>query len=190
MAVEALDGAVPLIRLTGGTARGRVLPAPVPPGVRPTSSRAREALFNMLGNDLSGVSWLELCAGTGLMALEAASRGASPVTAVDRDPAAIRAIARNAEVCGLAVHCVRGEARAIELPSADLVFLDPPYAEDIAGWLARAAPHATRMVIGEARAGAAWPELEGFALDRSRVYGESALALYVRVGTRAGGAEP
>lgn len=179
-----------MIRLTGGSARGRVLPAPVPGGVRPTSSRAREALFNMLGNDLSGASWLDLCAGTGLMALEAASRGASPVTVVDRDPAAIRAIERNAAACGLAVGCLRGDARALQLPAADIVFLDPPYADDIAAWLAIGAPRAGRIVIGEARAGVAWPDLPGFELERSRAYGDCALALYVRIGTPAGGAEP
>lgn len=179
-----------VIRLTGGTARSRVLPAPVPAGVRPTSSRAREALFNMLGNDLSGMSWLDLCAGTGLMALEAASRGASPVTVVDRDPVAIRAIERNADACGLVVRCIRGDARSVELPIADLVFLDPPYAEDVSTWLHLAAPRAAHTLVGEARVGVSWPELSGFDLDRSRVYGDTALALYVRVGTLSGGAEP
>ena len=65
------------MRITGGTLKGRVLPVPVSSGVRPTSSRVREALFSMVGNHLDGVTWLDAFGGAGLTALEASSRGAA-----------------------------------------------------------------------------------------------------------------
>ena len=64
-----------MIRVSGGTLGGRVLKAEVPAGVRPTAIRTRAALFSMLGQDLSGWSWLDACGGTGLMGIEAWSRG-------------------------------------------------------------------------------------------------------------------
>lgn len=178
-----------MIRLTGGGARGRVLPAPVPDGVRPTASRVREALFSMVGQDLRGWSVLDLCGGTGLIALEAASRGAGPVTVVDRAPAALAAIRKNAAAVGVEVHVRAGDARALRLDPADLVFVDPPYRDPIPAWLARAAPLARRCLVAEVRSGTSAPEVAGFELDAERRYGDSTLLLYVRVGADARGQE-
>lgn len=178
-----------MIRLTGGTARGRVLPAAVPGGVRPTASRVREALFSMIGQDLAGWSMLDLCGGTGLVALEAASRGAGPVTVVERSPAAAAAIRKNAAAVGVRVELRVGDARSARLPPAELVFLDPPYREPIGPWLERAAGLATRWLVAEVRSGTVAPAVEGFVLDTERRYGDTTLLLYVRRGTDAGGEE-
>ena len=79
------------MRITGGTLKGRVLPVPVSSGVRPTSSRVREALFSMVGNHLDGVTWLDAFGGAGLTALEASSRGAA-VTVFEKNGRAYRDI--------------------------------------------------------------------------------------------------
>jgi 16S rRNA (guanine966-N2)-methyltransferase len=180
-------GAAYVIRVTGGSLRGRVLRAPVPDGVRPTSGRVREAVFSMIGQDLRGWSMLDAFGGTGLMAIEAASRGAAPVWVVDRDRGALAAIRQN--VAGTPVEVIVGDAARARLPEADLVWLDPPYADDIADWLRRFAPRARRLLVAEARAGVAWPELEGWSLDADRSYGDTAVALFVRVGAQPGVAE-
>ena len=170
-----------MIRITGGTHRGRSLPAPVPASARPTAGRVREALFSIVGQDLSGWSVLDPCGGSGLVALEAASRGAAPVFVYERDVSAAAAVRRNAEGLGLAITLRVADSRRSPLPEAEFVYLDPPYREDIAGWLLHVAPCARRLLVAEARAGTAWPELPGFARERERAYGDTVLAVYVRM---------
>jgi 16S rRNA (guanine966-N2)-methyltransferase len=166
-----------------------VLPAELPPGVRPTSSRAREAIFNMLGNDLEGWSFADLCAGSGCVGLEAASRGAAPVTLVERDASVLRVLRANAAAVGFEGRVLAGDGTVVEIGMHDVVFVDPPYEQDIGPWILAAARSARRTVIAEARAGTAWPSLPGFLLSRDRRYGDAALALYERVGADAGAEE-
>ena len=127
------------VRIIGGRHRGRVLRFPPVPGLRPTPDRVRETLFNWLGQDLAGRSTLEPYAGTGAMSLEALSRGAALAVAVDRNPALVRALADNAEAIGAAgLEAHRADARAFidrEIRHFDVVFLDPPFAEDPWDWL-------------------------------------------------------
>lgn len=177
-----------MIRVTGGALRGRLLPARVPENVRPTGARVREAVFSMLGQDLEGWSMLDLFGGSGLMAIEAASRGADPVTVVDRSAASLACIRANAAAVGATLRVVAGDATNTRI-EADLVYLDPPFRDPIARWLAVAAPLCRRVLVAEARAPVEWPELPGFELDRSKTYGDTAIALYVRAGADAGGAE-
>lgn len=178
-----------MIKITGGSLRGRLLPAPVPPNVRPTAARVREAVFSMIGQDLEGWSMLDLFGGTGLMAIEAASRGAAPVTVVDRNAGALACIRANVAAVGAPVRVLQGDATSAG-PSADLVYLDPPFKEPIRPWLERAAALSLRVIVAEARAPVDWPvSLPGFTLDRSRAYGDTAVALYVRVRADAGGPE-
>jgi len=116
------------IRVVGGAWRNRRLATLE--GSRPTSERAREALFDILGPAVEGRTVLDVCAGSGAVAIEALSRGAASATAVERDTSALelnrRALAVDLEV-------VRGDAgRAIsrlarEGRRFDIVFADPPY---------------------------------------------------------------
>lgn len=121
------------MRVTGGRLGGRKLLTP-PKGsadVRPTSDRARETLFAVLG-DVSDLSVLDLFCGTGALAIEAISRGADSAVLVDRAPALAR---RNAEALGIANRCetIRADAvRYLERQQHSeerfgLVFCDPPY---------------------------------------------------------------
>ncbi|HEY6324501.1 MAG TPA: RsmD family RNA methyltransferase [Thermoanaerobaculia bacterium] len=99
------------VRVTGGTFRGRALT--VPAGVRPTEGRVREALFSIWRESLSGCRFLDLFAGSGVVGLEAAGRGALRVVCVDQDVQAVRAIAANAGRIGESLV----ETRRLALPA-------------------------------------------------------------------------
>jgi 16S rRNA (guanine966-N2)-methyltransferase len=120
---------MPELRITGGELGGRRIRAPKGPKLRPTTERVREAVFSILG-DVSGARVLDLFCGTGALAIEALSRGASEATLVDTHPAAAR---RNLEALELTdrVRTVRSDAarflRRAEEGSYDLVLCDPPY---------------------------------------------------------------
>jgi len=124
------------LRLTGGQGRGRRLTAAALRGVRPTSARVREALFDILGARVAGAGFLDLFAGTGAVGIEALSRGAGRVVFVEGDARAARVIATNARDAGLpgSMSVIESEAiRALDRLSAAgelfaIVFLDPPYA--------------------------------------------------------------
>jgi 16S rRNA (guanine966-N2)-methyltransferase len=145
------------VRIIGGRFRGRVLRFPSAPGLRPTPDRVRETLFNWLGQDLEGQRTLEPYAGTGALSLESLSRGAVRAVAVDRNPVLVRALAATGATIGahgLATHV--GEARewlARDAERYDVVFLDPPFADDPWEWLLPAAAArltATGLVYAEA----------------------------------------
>lgn len=177
-----LAGRAVSIRITGGELRGRLIQG-VPEGVRPTAGRVREALFSMVGQALQGWSALDAFGGTGLLAFEAASRGAAPVTVVELRRPVARQIAARAEALGLQpprlVVEVGDAAKVLGAGTWDLVLLDPPYAEDPAVWVARGAAATRRVLVMEHRAGADLPAQVGpLVLDRIRTYGDSALALY------------
>ncbi|MGA9857805.1 MAG: 16S rRNA (guanine(966)-N(2))-methyltransferase RsmD [Solirubrobacteraceae bacterium] len=120
------------MRVISGTHRGRTLVAPRGRDTRPTSDRVREALFSILA-DVQGLRVLDLFAGSGALAIEALSRGASSATLVDSAVGAIRAIRRNLDNLGLDAEVVQGPAlrflQTARNPARqyDLVFLDPPY---------------------------------------------------------------
>ncbi|MEW6439508.1 MAG: 16S rRNA (guanine(966)-N(2))-methyltransferase RsmD [bacterium] len=137
------------MRVVAGVARGRRLKSPKRAGVRPTLGRVREALFDILGDEVQGSRVLDLFAGSGALGIEALSRGAAFALFVDGDPACIRAVRENLQACGLLERAavvrgnipedwpqIRQACRESGPPSGagpgpphafDLVFLDPPY---------------------------------------------------------------
>jgi 16S rRNA (guanine(966)-N(2))-methyltransferase RsmD len=132
------------IRITGGEWRSRLIQVADAEGLRPTPDRVRETLFNWLGQDLAGLNCLDLFAGSGILGIEAASRGAAHVTLVEKSRRAFDQLRRNLEpfdggrlelVCCDAVKF----APSSRLPGGryDVVFLDPPYHR---GWLDKVAP--------------------------------------------------
>lgn len=182
-----------MTRLVGGVAGGRSLTVPVK-GTRPTSDRARAALFSSLETliELSGARVLDLFAGTGAVGLEAASRGAASVTLVDSGRDAVNALRRNVEAVGLPGVIVRSQSVESFIAGGspgshetfDVVFADPPYAypdDDLArlleslvtgdDWLA---PDAV-VVVERSKRGAppAWPDVIQPIKDKR--YGESVL---------------
>jgi len=128
------------VRIIGGRCRGRTIRFPAAAELRPTPDRVRETLFNWLGQDLTGRSTLEPYAGSGALSLEALSRGARSATAIDRDPKLVAALAANARLLGLDAGLVarRGDARVLlerDEQRYDVVFCDPPFADDPWDWL-------------------------------------------------------
>ncbi|MBS0319534.1 MAG: 16S rRNA (guanine(966)-N(2))-methyltransferase RsmD [Proteobacteria bacterium] len=122
------------VRVIGGRHRGRVLRFPAAPGLRPTPDRVRETLFNWLGQDLTGATTLDPFAGTGALSLEALSRGATRAVAVERQKALAAALRANADAMGMAgleLHVADAYGWLAAEPRVfDVVFLDPPFAED------------------------------------------------------------
>ncbi|HET7484800.1 MAG TPA: RsmD family RNA methyltransferase [Solirubrobacterales bacterium] len=122
------------MRVIAGELGGRRLVAPRGWKVRPTSDRAREAIFSVLGARVEGAAVLDLFCGTGALAIEALSRGAARATLVDRDT---RAALGNVENLGLGerVELVRADVTrwlsglpgGEDAPRFDLVFVDAPY---------------------------------------------------------------
>ena len=130
--------------------RGRVLRFPAVPGVRPTPHRVRETLFNWLGQDLTDLSTLEPFAGSGVLSLEAISRGARLAVVLDRDRRAIAALestVREFGAQGIEAHVSDARAwLAVEARRFDVIFLDPPFADDPWEWLLPAC--APRLAAG------------------------------------------
>ena len=117
------------LRVTAGSLRGRRVP--VPPGdLRPTSERARQAFFNIVGERIHGARFLDLFAGSGIFAFEAVSRGAASATAVDHDRRKIESIDSLAKELDLPVNAVCGDVMTIMKKLRerfDVVYADPPY---------------------------------------------------------------
>jgi 16S rRNA (guanine966-N2)-methyltransferase len=127
------------VRVIGGRSRGRRLPARLPSGVRPTSDRVREAIFDILGSlgGVEGLRVLDLFCGSGALGVEALSRGASSGTFVDRDARSLAAARHNLEHAGLDGDSVRLVRASLPEWLAgngarrfDVAFCDPPYAFD------------------------------------------------------------
>src|ERR687894_516609 len=89
------------MRVIAGQFRGRVLKSPPSMQVRPTSDRLRETLFNVIAPRVGGARFLDLCAGTGAVGIEALSRGASFVTFVDRVHRICGLVEANLDLCGV-----------------------------------------------------------------------------------------
>lgn len=174
------------VRIIAGEWRGRRLDVASGSDIRPTPDRVRETLFNWLAPVLPGMVCLDLYAGTGVLGLEALSRGAAESWFVERDTEAAAALESALRRLGGQGQVLRADARrwlAGPVPRRfDLVFLDPPYAADelgnlctllTRGWLA---PHA--WVYLETSRKSALPELPtGWQLHREREAGEVRYAL-------------
>lgn len=121
------------IRIISGRWRGRRIPVPIRPDLRPSGDRARETLFNWLAPKIAGARCLDLFAGTGILGLEAASRGAARVVLVEKDLALVRSLEeiRQNWPESDSLEIVHADALAW-LARADgpfdIVFIDPPFA--------------------------------------------------------------
>lgn len=124
------------LRIVAGRLRGRRLRVAHDPALRPTSDRVREAIFNILGQDLSRLEVLDLYAGTGALGFEAISRGARRAVFVEASPRIARALRIAAQELGVAqeARVIVGRVDDVLTPERlggpyDVVFADPPYEE-------------------------------------------------------------
>jgi 16S rRNA (guanine966-N2)-methyltransferase len=184
------------MRIIAGRFRGRQLLSPEGAAIRPTSDRAREALFDILEHGeprLRGAGFLDLFCGSGAVGLEACSRGAAAVLLIENDPEALRLARANLARLGAPpqVRLLAGDAARLGTAPQrfDLVFLDPPYRSRLAlpalgglrrGWLA---PGARMIVELAAKEGLDLPA--GFEVEQERRYG-AARFVFVRLLRNAG----
>jgi len=128
------------VRIIAGKYRGRNLKSPPSLQVRPTSDRLRETLFNVIAPRIAGARFLDLCAGSGAVGIEALSRGANNVTFVDKSRKMCALVEANLDLCRVPeeqTEVVQAEAadylaRSLKQKAApwDIAFFDPPYATD------------------------------------------------------------
>lgn len=158
---------------------------------RPTSSRVREALFNILQGQILETRWLDLCAGVGTIGAEALCRGASSVVGIERSPQACRVITANWRKVAdpQRFQVLRGDAKQILSRSArmelfDFIYFDPPYGSDLyrallpklSEWL-----RAEGVVIVEHHRDLCLPqEIEGLQQTDARDYSKTQLTFYTR----------
>jgi 16S rRNA (guanine966-N2)-methyltransferase len=185
------------MRIIGGRHRGRRLFVPPGDAVRPTSDRAREALFDILshgrlaaaGIPFAGAPVLDAFAGTGALGLEALSRGAAEAVFIERDRVALAALRRNIEALAEVERARIMPGDAVRPPRADrrcaVAFLDPPYRSGLAapaltalgaaGWLVDEA-----IAVAELAAREEFAPPAGFVLIDERVYGAARFVLLRR----------
>jgi 16S rRNA (guanine966-N2)-methyltransferase len=182
------------LRIVAGRHRGRTLKSLPGPGLRPTSDRARESVFNILAHGIPGFAFegsavVDVFCGTGAFGLEALSRGAARATFVDSDAASLKCAKENAARLGewRKILALRLDAAQIPPPPlaahapCALAFLDPPYGSGLLlpalqglgqrGWLA---PEA--IVVAEMGAKETLEPPRGFTLLQERVYGAAKIA--------------
>jgi 16S rRNA (guanine966-N2)-methyltransferase len=187
------------MRITGGFLGNRRIEVPKS-GVRPTQDRVRQALFSSLASRVAGCVFLDLCAGSGAVGIEAWSRGASKVWWVESHPKTYAILKHNVEtLCGPpaasggALHLFREDAlRFITKDGADtsfdIIFADPPYGSEVHGeaWVVEVAQAVARnrllkvdglFVMEQSTRNLVSP-LPGWRVLASKAYGETALVIY------------
>lgn len=176
------------MRVITGTARGRRLLEPKGMDIRPTTDMVKEAVFNILQNDIEGRRVLDLFAGTGQLGIEALSRGAREVVFADTSDAAVKLVRENLARCGLAARVERADARAFIGPEGkfDLVFLDPPYDSALIDEILQKIVQVDILADGgiivcETRHEKPLPEVAApYAKLMERSYGKVKITLYLR----------
>jgi len=182
------------MRITGGALRGRRLTVPKSASIRPMRDAVRAALFSILGDLVPGSRFLDLFAGTGSVGIEALSRGAKHTVFVDNSAEAVKIIEENLQNLGLtgkATVCREDVFKALELLSRrnqrfDLVFIGPPYGEDLArrtleqlGRIEILSEGAVAAAEIFKKEGTAFEErYGGLVLFDERTYGDNMIKLY------------
>ena len=187
------------MRIVAGKFKGRRLKTPKGSEVRPTADRVKESLFRIFGEQVVDADFLDLCAGTGNIGLEALSQGARSVTFVDSNYHALRIIESNLEMCGFdrkhpRVRLIHLDARKAlarlgrRKAKFDLIYFDPPYASKIYESCVKQIAEAdmllpTGMLVIEHRTVQKidWTEsliLDELVLSRQERYGDTMLSFY------------
>ncbi len=178
------------LRIIAGTFKGRLLKTPKGPSTRPTQGMLREAVFNICQNEIAGAHFLDLYAGSGAMALEALSRGASHATLVESNRQAVTCIKENIAALHAASQTTLIPADATralailskQAPQFNIVYLDPPYDKplDLAPLIPLLAPQA--IVFIEERFDPKKPHkpyvIPGLKLRDSRRFGIALLTIF------------
>jgi 16S rRNA (guanine966-N2)-methyltransferase len=124
------------IRIIGGQWRSRKISFLEAPGLRPTGDRIRETLFNWLGININGAHCLDLYAGSGILGLEALSRGASTCTALENNPTVVKQLHANCNELGADLSIINADSiKFLQHKNSgrvfDIVFIDPPFSKTL-----------------------------------------------------------
>ena len=176
------------MRIIAGAYKGRNLKSPPSLDVRPTSDRLRETLFNVIAPRIEDTRFLDLCAGSGAVGIEALSRGASYATFVDRSRRSCTLIESNLKLCRIPeeqweIYCSEVNEFLKQTDSRwDIIYFDPPYKDDYVRTLELAASRLSDdgLLIAEHHHKTQLREMVG-NLHRSRILkqGDSALSFYL-----------
>ena len=187
------------MRIVAGKFKGRRLKTPKGSEVRPTADRVKESLFRIFGEGVVDADFLDLCAGTGSIGLEALSRGAKSTTFVDNNYHSVRIIESNLQMCGFdrkhpQVKLIHLDARKAlarlgkRKAKFDLMYFDPPYASKIYKSCLKQIAEANLLspigvlVVEHGKVQEAdWPEsliLDELVLSRQERYGDTILSFY------------
>ena len=181
------------MRIEAGSHKGTRLTVPEGDDVRPTSDRARQAIFNMLihrFDAVEGARVLDAFAGSGALGLEALSRGAESLVAMELARPALDALKRNITACHENARALVFACDALKPPRAQprfapcsLVFLDPPYGKGLiqsalgaltnAGWIAPGA-----LIVAEMGSPEDLPAMEGMTIEDERRYGKARIVFF------------
>ena len=173
------------MRIIAGAYKGRNLKSPPSLDVRPTSDRLRETLFNVIAPRIEDVRFLDLCAGSGAVGIEALSRGAAYATFVDRSRRSCTLIESNLKLCRVPeeqweIYCSEVNEFLKQTDSRwDIVYFDPPYKDDYVRTLQLIERVLDGLLIAEHHHKTQLPENVG-KLRRTRILkqGDSALSFF------------
>ena len=176
------------MQVTGGIFRNRRIGVANQKGVRPTSARVREAIFSMLGQDLTGVSFLDAFGGSGIMGVEALSRGAAPVRITEQSSRTVRQIRKECQDLSTSLEIVQCDARIGLRDIWDVVFLDPPSRMSVLPFLKVALSTANETIIVETASNnplnltSLQVEMESrdWTVVKTKVYGASTVTILQR----------
>lgn len=175
------------MRVIAGSLKGRIFDSPKGHRTHPMSDKMRGAIFNALG-DLQGLTIVDLYSGSGAISIEAVSRGATQVFAVELDKEAASTIHRNIESLDIKKYVsvynssVAGWSRRNQTKQYDVLILDPPYDKLHMATLVKAFSHVKKdgLVVLSFPGHEAILEMRGFEIIQSKHYGDSQLIFYNR----------
>ena len=182
------------MRIIGGIKKGMQLKAPKGKDIRPTSSLIREAVFNVLGGEIKGVHFFDLCCGTGLMGIEAISRGAKKAVFVDNAFESINIVKQNLKKTGFDSKSVvleenvliflKNIERHLKGIEKAVIYVDPPYKNEklysaIVKYLNRYLPEKNLLIIIEHRVNID-VELENCSLWKVKKYGNKRVSMFTK----------
>ena len=181
------------MRITGGQSKGRLLVPLKGMNIRPTSDKIKEAIFNILGQELRGMKVLDLFSGSGSLGIEALSRGALWSVFVDNSNQAINQIKKNLVLCGYSTSGVIlkknlkwefPKGHSLIKKGVDLIFMDPPYRKALIPPVLENISNSNIMtpsskIIVESSKDEKLPvTLKNAALSDTRIYGETKISIY------------
>ena len=166
------------MRVTGGRLKGLNIRTKIGAGVRPTASRIREAIFSIIGQDLTGKTFLDAFGGSGLMGIEAYSRGADAVI-YEKNRAAFINIQQGLTKSNIKIPLHKLGAEYALKKKWDIIFMDPPYAHEPQPWLAKAQGQFRDLLVYEHASHVVLPDQFGESVRvKYKKYGDCALSIF------------